>query len=210
MFQAAAATQSQLDAAKAELDITTAQYDAAVNQSRSAQAQSKGALSSAAAQKAQVELAQALVRQREAELTLAKTQLGYSYVTAPASGIVTKRAVEAGQYITVAQPLCSTIDNTHLWITANFKETQVEKIHKGQEVKIKLDAFPSVKLKGIVDSYIGATGAKFSLLPPDNATGNFVKIVQRIPVRIELTEIPKSESDHLYPGLSAFVEVKTN
>lgn len=208
MFSAKAATQAQLDAAQADLDVANAQYDAAVSQFKSASAQSQGFRSQAEAQQSQIALAQAMVKQREAELILAQTQLDYATVEAPCDGIVTKRAVEAGQFITIAQPLCSVIDNTHLWVTANFKETQVEDIRPGQEVTVKVDAFPDLKIKGTVDSYIGATGAKFSLLPPDNSTGNFVKIIQRVPVRINITESPKESADVLYPGLSAFVEVK--
>lgn len=207
MFTAKAATQAQFDVAKADLEVARSQYEGAVNQFKSSAAQSQGVRSQAQAQFAQITLAQAMIRQREAELALAQTQLDHAKITAPCDGIVTKRAVEEGQYITIAQPLCSTIDNTHLWVTANFKETQVHKIKPGQEVTVKLDAFPDLKISGTVDSYIGATGAKFSLLPPDNATGNFVKIVQRVPVRIDLTEYPKEEVNSLYPGLSAFVEV---
>ncbi len=208
MFNAKAATQSQYDGAKADLDVATAQYDAAQNQFKSAAAQSQGIRSQAEAQQSQITLAEAMVKQREAELELAAKQLDYATIEAPCDGIATRRAVEAGQFITIAQPLCSVIDNTHLWITANFKETQVEDIKPGQTVDIKIDAFPNLKIKGVVQSYIGATGAKFSLLPPDNSTGNFVKIIQRVPVRIDLTEVPKESADMLYPGLSAFVEVK--
>jgi len=208
MFNAKAATQSQLDAAKAELDIAKAQYDGTVSQFKSSSAQSQGIRSQAEAQIAQISLAEAFVRQREAELALAQTQLDHATIQAPCDGIITKRAVEEGQYILIAQPLCSIIDNTHLWVTANFKETQVKKIKTGQEVEIKIDAFPDIKLMGKVESFIGATGAKFSLLPPDNSTGNFVKIIQRVPVRIELTDYPKDRADDLFPGLSVFVEVK--
>lgn len=208
MFNAKAATQSQLDASKADLDVAQAQYEGTISQYQSSSAQSQGIRSQAEAQVAQITLAEALVRQREAELALSQTQLDNATIESPCDGIVAKRAVEAGQYITIAQPLCSVIDNTHLWITANFKETQVKKIKPGQEVEVKIDAFPDIKLTGKVESFIGATGAKFSLLPPDNSTGNFVKIIQRIPVRIELAEFPKENTDFLFPGLSAFVEVK--
>ena len=208
MFNAKAATQAQYDVAKADVEVAQSQYEGAVNQFKSSAAQSQGIRSQAQAQVAQITLAQAMVRQRETELALAQTQLDHSKITAPCDGIVTKRAVEEGQYITIAQPLCSAIDKTHLWVTANFKETQVKKIKPGQEVEVKLDAFPDLKITGKVESYIGATGAKFSLLPPDNATGNFVKIVQRVPVRIDLTAYPSDRISDLYPGLSAFVEVK--
>ncbi|HMG13973.1 MAG TPA: HlyD family secretion protein [Saprospiraceae bacterium] len=208
MYTTKAATLSQYDAAKADLAVAQAQYDGAVSQFKSANAQSQGIHSQGEAIRAQISLSQALVRQRVAELTLAKIQLGNSIILSPSNGIATKRAVEVGQYITVAQPLCSIIDNSHLWITANFKETQLEDIKIGQTVSVKIDAFPKLKIKGLVQSFIGATGAKFSLLPPDNSTGNFVKITQRVPVRIEITDYPKASANLLFPGLSAFVEVK--
>jgi membrane fusion protein (multidrug efflux system) len=208
MYNAKASTQAQYDVAKADLDVAQAQYDGAVNQFKSSTASSMGVHAQADAQRAQVTLAQAMVKQREAELALSQTQLDHASITSPCDGIITKRAVEEGQYITIAQPLCTAIDNTHLWVTANFKETQVRKIKTGQEVTVKIDAFPDVKITGVVQSFIGATGAKFSLLPPDNATGNFVKIIQRVPIRIDLTEYPKDQINNLYPGLSAFVEVK--
>lgn len=208
MLDAKAATQSQYDAAKAQLDIAQAQYEVAVSQYRSSSSSSMGVRSQADAQKAMISLAEALVRQREAELTLAQTQLDYATVEAPCDGIVSKRSVEVGQYITIGQPLCSAIDNTNLWVTANFKETQVDKIRPGQEVDVKIDAYPSMKIKGKVQSYIGATGAKFSLLPPDNSTGNFVKIVQRVPVKIDIDGLTPAQRKMLFPGLSAYVEVK--
>ena len=208
MFTAKAATQAQFDNAKAEYEITQAQYQGTINQYKSSSASSLGVRSQAEAQSALISLAEALVKQREAELILAQTQLEYATVEAPCDGIVSRRSVEAGQYITIGQPLCSTIDNTQLWITANFKETQVSKIHPGQPVEIKIDAYPAMKIHGKVQSYIGATGAKFSLLPPDNSTGNFVKIVQRVPVRIDITQLSESDRKVLFPGLSAFVEVK--
>jgi membrane fusion protein (multidrug efflux system) len=208
MFNSKAATQSQYDAAKADLDISQAQYDGAVSQYKSSSAQSQGIRSQAEAQKAQITLAEAMVKQREAELALSHTQLDNATIEAPCDGIATKRAVEEGQYITMSAPLCSVIDNSHLWVTANFKETQIKKLKIGQEVDVKVDAFPDIKIKGTVGSFIGATGSKFSLLPPDNSTGNFVKIIQRIPVRIDLTDYPKESTDILFPGLSVFVEVK--
>jgi membrane fusion protein (multidrug efflux system) len=207
MFKAGASTQAQYDAAKTDLAVAQAQYDAAVDQYKSSSAQSQGIRSQAEAQQAQITLAEALVKQREAELVLAQTQLEYATIKAPCDGIVTRRSVEEGQFVSIGQPLCSEVDKETFWITANFKETQVKNIKTGQEVEIKLDAFPDIKLKGKVESFIGATGAKFSLLPPDNATGNFVKVTQRVPVRISITEFPEEHRDVLFPGLSAFVEV---
>lgn len=166
MFDAKAATQSQLDAAKAELDIAKAQYDVATNQYKSSSAMARGVFSQAEAQRAQISLAEATVKQREAELLLAQTQLDYATVKAPCDGIVSKRAVEAGQYLSVGAPLCSVVDIQNIWITANFKETQMARIRTGQEAEVEVDAFPSLEVKGRVESFTGATGAKIFAAAP--------------------------------------------
>jgi len=208
MFSAKAATKAEMDAIEAELAIAEAQFIAAKNQYKASSAQSKGVKSQATGQKSLHALAEALVKQRDAELMLAKTQYAYTVVTAPCDGIVSKRSVDHGQFVTMGSPICSAIDLTSLWVTANFKETQIDKIRKEQSVEIAIDAYPSLKIAGKIDSYIGATGAKFSLLPPDNSTGNFVKIVQRVPVKIRLVNLKESEKFMLLPGLSAYVSVK--
>src|ERR1700733_9374568 len=141
-----------------------------------------------------------MVKQREAELALSKTQLNNTIITAPFDGLVSKKSVEVGQYLQLGTPICSAVDITNLYVTANFKETQIEDIRPGQEVKIKADAFPKAKIKGVMQSVAGATGAKFSLLPPDNSTGNFVKVTQRVPLRINVTEYPKEMAGVLFPG----------
>lgn len=207
MYAAKAATKAEMDAIEAELAVAKAQFSAANNQFKASNAQSKGVRSQSEGQKAMVSLAQALVRQREAELTLAETMLSYTAIVSPCDGIVAKRSVDEGQFVAAGSPICTVVDNTQLWISANFKETQMESIHIGQRVQIKIDAYPDLRLTGKVASYLGATGAKFSLLPPDNATGNFVKIVQRVPLRIKLDPISETNRARLLPGLSAFVSV---
>ena len=207
MYASKAATKAELDAIEAELAVAEAQFKAATNQYKASSAQSAGVKSQATGQKSMIALAEALVKQRSAELSLAKTQLGYTIVKAPCDGLVSKRSVDQGQFVTVGTPVCSAIDNTTLWVTANFKETQIEHIKMNQKVAVKIDAYPSLSITGKVDSYIGATGAKFSLLPPDNSTGNFVKIVQRVPVRIKLIGLTAEQRALLLPGLSAFVSV---
>jgi membrane fusion protein (multidrug efflux system) len=207
MYASKAATKAELDAIEAELAVAESQFKAATNQYKASSAQSAGVKSQATGQKSLIALAEALVKQRSAELSLAKTQLGYTIVKAPCDGLVSKRSVDQGQFVTVGTPVCSAIDNTTLWVTANFKETQIEHIKINQTVAVKIDAYPSMNITGKVDSYIGATGAKFSLLPPDNSTGNFVKIVQRVPVKIKLTGLTAEERALLLPGLSAFVSV---
>ena len=207
MYASKAATKAELDAIEAELAVAEAQFKAATNQYKASSAQSAGVKSQATGQKSMIALAEALVKQRSAELSLAKTQLGYTIVKAPCDGLVSKRSVDQGQFVTVGTPVCSAIDNTTLWVTANFKETQIEHIKMNQSVEVNIDAYPSLSITGKVDSYIGATGAKFSLLPPDNSTGNFVKIVQRVPVRIKLIGLTAEQRALLLPGLSAFVSV---
>ena len=207
MYASKAATKAELDAIESELAVAEAQFKAATNQYKASSAQSAGVKSQATGQKSMIALAEALVKQRSAELSLEKTQLGYTIVKAPCDGLVSKRSVDQGQFVTVGTPVCSAIDNTTLWVTANFKETQIEHIKMNQSVAVKIDAYPSLSITGKVDSYIGATGAKFSLLPPDNSTGNFVKIVQRVPVKIKLTGLTAEQRALLLPGLSAFVSV---
>jgi len=207
MFNAKAATQAEMDAVEAELAVAEAQFKAAKNQYKASSAQSRGVKSQAIGQKSLITLAEALVKQRQAELMLAKTQRSYTVIKAPCDGVVTKRSVDDGQFVTVGAPICSAIDLSSLWVTANFKETQINDLKLNQEVEVSIDAFPSMSLKGKIDSYIGATGAKFSLLPPDNSTGNFVKIVQRVPVKIQLLGLTDEQRMLLLPGLSAYVSV---
>jgi membrane fusion protein (multidrug efflux system) len=207
MFNAKAATKAEMDEVEAELAVAEAQFKAAKNQYKASSAQSRGVKSQAIGQKSLIALAEALVKQRQAELMLAKTQWSYTVIKAPCDGIVSKRSVDQGQFVTMGSPICSAIDLSSLWVTANFKETQIDHIKLNQAVEVSVDAFPSLTLKGKIDSYIGATGAKFSLLPPDNSTGNFVKIVQRVPVKIRLVGLTEEQRTLLLPGLSAFVSV---
>jgi len=127
-------------------------------------------------------------------------------ITAPTTGIVNKKNVQVGANLSIGQDLLTIIPLTNLWVTANFKETQLAKMHPGQEVTLKVDALGGHKFHGKVTQIGGATGSKLSLFPPENATGNFVKVVQRIPVRIALT--PGQDKDHiLRPGMSVVPSV---
>ena len=204
------ATQEQYEAVQSKLQIAQADYAQTINRQQSVAATSQGLQSTAKAAYHQISAAQAMVKQREAELALTLDELHHAFIIAPYDGIVTRRTVQAGQYVSTGQTLCAVVDTKHLWVTANFKETQLSSIQPGQEVEIKVDAIPGLTAKGKIESFSGATGARFSLLPPDNSTGNFIKITQRFPVRISINffgaqNIPTG----LYPGLSAFVKVKT-
>lgn len=127
------------------------------------------------------------VEQAQARLKQALLNLSWTVVTAPQDGWITKRNVEVGNYVAPGQQIFSVVA-PEVWITANFKETQLDRMRRGQSVAIKLDAFPHLDLRGHVDSVQLGTGAKFTAFPPENATGNFVKIVQRVPVKIVIDQ----------------------
>lgn len=205
-----AATQQQYDAGKAEYETAKAQLAMANRQAEAAASQAEGASSRVQTQKSQIGLSGAIVKQREAEYALAQRQLDNTIITAPFDGIISRKSIETGQYVQAGVPVCSAVDISHLYVSANFKETQIEDMRPGQEAQIHIDAFPNAKIRGVIESFGGATGAKFSLLPPDNSTGNFVKITQRVPVRIAIKESPEDLKGLLLPGLSAVVEIKTN
>ncbi|MFW1530482.1 HlyD family secretion protein [Vibrio parahaemolyticus] len=143
----------------------------------------------------------------EASLRLANISLERTTVRAPFDGYVANRQVQVGKFVQPGMGLIVMVPD-YVWIEANFKETQLENVLPGQEVEVVLDMFPNNPLHGRVSSITPATGAQFSLLPPQNATGNFIKVVQRVPVRIEL-EIPQELSQRIYPGLSAEVSIET-
>lgn len=209
MFAEGSATQQQLDAVRAEWQTANAMVEMAQRLYAASTTQATGTRSSAQAQQGQVSVSGALVQQRIAELELAETQLKNTVIIAPYDGIVSKKSIEVGQLVQYGQPVCSAVEINNLWVVANFKETQLNKIRINQKVSVKLDAYPALKLTGLVESIGGATGARFALLPPDNATGNFVKVTQRVPVKIKLDSITNKEY-LLAPGLSAFVDVEIN
>jgi membrane fusion protein, multidrug efflux system len=154
----------------------------------------------------QLGVLRAQLAQRIAELENATLQLSYCKVHAPASGIISKKNVEAGQLVNVGQPLLTVVASNEVWVTANFKETQLEKMRAGQAVEINVDAYPGHAFTGEIQSLSAATGARFALLPPDNASGNFIKVVQRVPVKIVL---PKTENEYpLVVGMNVSVKVK--
>jgi len=154
-----------------------------------------------AAMRARASSAQAKVEQMKAALAQAELNLQYATVRAPVAGIVSRKTAEVGQIVQASQPLMALIPLQDVWIVANFKETQLTDMRPGQRATITVDAYGGKEFKGHVDSLAAATGARFSLLPPENATGNYVKVVQRVPVKIVLE--PGQDPDHLLrPGLS--------
>jgi membrane fusion protein (multidrug efflux system) len=161
-----------------------------------------------AATRARASAANAHVQQARATLAQAELNLQYATVKAPARGIVSKKGINVGQVVQAGQPLLALVQIDDVWVTANFKETQLKDVRPGQRATIEVDAYGGRTFKGKVDSIAGATGARFSLLPPENATGNFVKVVQRVPVKIVLD--PGQDPEHLLrPGMSVTPVVYT-
>jgi membrane fusion protein, multidrug efflux system len=157
-------------------------------------------------QKAQ---AAAALEGQKAARDLAKINLDYTRIVAPVDGMVSQRLVRAGQYLSVGTQVISLVPLPNVWVIANYKETQMTNIRTGQKARVTVDAFPGKVLDGYVDSWSPASGAEFALLPPDNATGNFTKVVQRIPVKIVL-DPDASLADLLRPGMSVIATIDTN
>jgi membrane fusion protein, multidrug efflux system len=195
-------SRQQLDAAQAAASVAHANLLAAERQASAA----GGTVNTA---EAGVRVANARTLAARAAAENAQLQLDYTRITAPASGEISRKQVEVGQLVAPGQPLLSIVADTGVWVTANFKETQLAKIQPGQSVEFDVDAYGGCVGFGKVASVSGATGAKFALLPPDNATGNFTKVVQRVPVRIAVTR-PCPGNHPLRPGLSVDVHVDTS
>jgi len=214
LFAQTSATQQQYDAAKAQkeaaeqqLKVAEKQVEVAQAQQATAKQQSVASSTQASGVSTQVQVAELLIKQRQAELDMAQLQLSYAYILAPFDGYISKKNVQVGQLLSPGQTICSVVDETTLWVVANFKETQIADMHTGQKVEVKVDAYPKEKFEGKVESIQAATGSTFSLLPADNATGNFVKVVQRIPVKIVL-EKTKFDNAQLRAGMNVTVAVK--
>jgi membrane fusion protein (multidrug efflux system) len=195
--------------------ITKAQFDDARAAKESAEAALQVAQTQVPTQTRRVDVNERQVgatasnlASRQADVDYARLQLTYTVITAPASGIVSKRNIQLGQLVQAGQTLFAIVNANGIYVTANFKETQMEPLRIGQKVDISVDAFPDSTFHGEVESFSGATGAKFSLLPPDNATGNFVKVVQRVPVRIKI-DADSALLKLLRPGMSVDVVVHT-
>lgn len=191
--------QQQYEQTKAAYEAAQARYQALLEQKRAAQSQysetSKRTVS-----------AEAAIMRREADLDLARLNLSYTVLTAPYDGYMGRRTLEPGQYVSAGQTISYLVRNTDKWVTANYKETQIRHIYIGQEVRIKVDALPGRIFHGRVTAISEATGSKYSLVPTDNSAGNFVKVQQRIPVRIDLEEISPEDMAHLRAGMMVETE----
>ena len=204
--QKAGVDSARSQVAEAEAGIRVAESKLA--QSRAGEDQARAEMQTAqtgpsqvAATRARASAAEAHAQQARATLTQAELNLQYTTIKAPVRGVVSKKGINAGQVVQAGQPLLAIVQVDEVWVTANYKETQLKDMRPGQRAVISVDAYGGREYKGKVDSIAGATGARFSLLPPENATGNFVKVVQRVPVKIVLD--PGQDPEHLLrPGMS--------
>lgn len=193
--------QSEYDAVQANLRATSAQRATAADQVLVARQQ-------VAAAQQQVAVAEAVVKQRQADLDNANLQLSYTTITASGDGIVSKKSVQPGQVVAPGQQLMGLVASGNTWIIANFKETQLENMREGQKVAVEVDAYPNEEFEGHIQSLSAATGARFALLPPDNASGNFVKVTQRVPVKIVLDKVDPQHPLRAGMSVTATVAVK--
>ena len=199
LFESNAITKRQFDDSKSNMDINsqqleTGQSDVGVAQTRLAILQS------------QVKKAQAMIEVRKARIDQQRLKISYCRVKATSNGKLGKRNIDEGQFVQAGTPFFTVVNDESYWIVANFKENQLKNIPVGKDVEITVDGYPDLVIKGTVTSIAGSTGARVSLLPPDNATGNFVKVAQRIPVKIEVLDSAKYK-DLLRAGMSVVVSV---
>jgi len=205
----------QVEREAQQVEAALASRRLGVQQARQRVAELRGSLARAESQRHQVPMkeaevarAEAALAQAQADLAYAELQLQYTEVRAPVDGVVSKRTVELGQVAQMGQPLLAIVPLHDVWVIANFKETQLARIRPGMKAEVHVDSFSDRTFQGTVDSLAAGTGARFSLLPPENATGNWVKVVQRLPVKIRLDPRQFGNPDTLRAGMSAVVTVK--
>lgn len=200
-------TQQQYEQALAAKQNAERQLQVLQQQKNQASQQTSATATQSSATGSQISVAGSMIRQRQADVDNAKLNLSYAVVTAPADGLVSKVNVQPGQFIQAGQSLFSIVLNNNIWVVANFKETQLNKMREGQKVTVHVDAYPGHGFEAKVTSIAGATGSSFSVLPPDNASGNFVKVVQRVPVKIEFVDAKDAQLDRLRAGMNVTVDV---
>lgn len=205
--------QAQREVERARADLRMKQQSVERVRAREAEAQAVVAGSQAneknvGIKQAEVAVMQAMVQQRQADLDYANLQLDYTVMRAPVAGVIAKNHAEVGQVVQAGRPLMAIVPLQDVWVEANFKETQLRSMRPGQKATIEVDAYPGEVFEGSLQSISPGTGAVFSLLPPENATGNFVKIVQRVPVKIVL-DAASNDGSVLRPGMSVIATVAT-
>ena len=200
-------TQQQFEQAEAAQETAQRQLDILVQQKNQVAQQTNAVSSQSNATSSQIGVAESVIKQRQVDVENAKLNLSYAVITAPEAGMVSKVNVQEGQYLQPGQSLFSIVLDQPVWVVANFKETQYQKMRIGQRVIISADAFPGHDFEAKLTSFSPATGSRFALLPPDNASGNFVKVVQRLPVKVEFANTSDSLVKQLRPGMNVSVDV---
>ena len=200
-------TQVQYEQALAAKQTAERQLQILVQQKNQVSQQTNAVASQSNATSSQVGVAGSIIKQREVDVADAKLNLSYAVIIAPEGGLVSKVNVQEGQFLQPGQAVFSVVISQDVWIVANFKETQFEKMKVGQKVTVHADAFSSHSFEATLTSFSPATGSRFALLPPDNASGNFVKVVQRLPVKIEFANPADSLIKQLRPGMNVSVDV---
>ncbi|HET9925781.1 MAG TPA: HlyD family secretion protein [Methylomirabilota bacterium] len=197
----------QVEAALASRVLAVSQAKQRINEARAALARVESQRRQVTVKEAEIERAEASLNQAKADLSFADLQLQHTEVRAPADGVISKKSVEPGQVVQMGQPLLAIVPLHDVWVVANFKETQLSRVKPGMLAEVEIDTFPGKVFHGTVDSLSAGTGARFSLLPPENATGNWVKVVQRVPVKIRLDAKEFGNPLTLRAGMSAYVVI---
>lgn len=200
-------TQQQYEQALAAKQTADKQLQVLVEQRNQAAQQTHAVTSQSSATASQIGIAASVIKQKQVDVEDAKLNLSYAIITSPADGLVSKVGVQPGQFLQAGQLAFSIVLNNDIWVVANFKETQLNRMRAGQKVIVHADAFPSHDFEAKLGSFAPATGARFALLPPDNASGNFVKTVQRVPIRIEFTNRNDNLLQQLRAGMNVYVDV---
>ena len=192
-----------------DLEAARARFDALNHHLQAARDNSTAAREGTLANQAALKVEEYRIKAAESALALARIELQDTRQASPRAGVIVHKDVQPGQFVVAGQKLLSLVSTERMWVVANFKETQIGRVRVGQPARISVDAFPGQQLEGVVHSLVPATGARFSLLPQENATGNFTKVVQRIQARIEFRQLPTAMQQALSQGMSVFVEVDT-
>jgi membrane fusion protein, multidrug efflux system len=200
-------TQQQYEQALAAKQTAEKQLAILQEQRKQATGQTNVVAQQSNATAQQINVANAAIHQKQVDVDAAKLNLSYTIITAQQDGLVSKINVQPGQFVQAGQSLFAIVHSNEVWVIANFKETQLNKMREGQKVIVTADAFPKHRFQAKLTSFSPATGSTFALLPPDNATGNFVKVVQRLPVKIEFTDLSDPLVKKLRPGLNVSVDV---
>lgn len=201
LFEREAVSRERYQQVSTDYEVASSRVRAAAKQLKRAELAVKAQEAAVRQEQASLESQRSAAGQKEAQLEAARLDLDYTKTYAPSSGYVTKKGVEVGDQVRAEQPIMAVVTLEDVWVVANYKETQLEKVRPGQKVEIEVDTYPGKTLRGTVDSVMAGTGASFSLFPPENATGNYVKVVQRIPVKI-LLDAGQDEEHLLRVGMS--------